>query len=303
MSFNHAMDLLVIPDGLSKQGSDGSWQIHPALQTLPEISIGRWIKRQWFSSTPLRTSLEWYVHFLNERGDVQETMQNATAWLMNQANLPANTKQCWQVMPFIAQIRRSEVHVLPSYKTAYTPADAQWLAKTINPLLHDLNMELLVVGAALLLCTQQSLDVQTVSFANIDGHTLPNYHPKGQDAAFFMRVLSEIQMLLHSSNIAKHRQEMPAWHGLWVWHGVETKNMPNIKDSLAVDKAMAIKSNDPIIASLCPREDASLTIAMSEQIIASNIILPAQTLLAGAGQYVLLSRTRLPRWHGKKWQA
>lgn len=277
---------VVVTDGLIT--AEAGYAPHPALQPWL-LQLGR-ARRQWFV-TPARTPLGWY-------GWLREEAPAAllAAAIPADFTLPFPVHQYWVASPCSVQLSRDQVRVMPGQWLAWDERDAHWLCETLNPLLAQDAMQLVAVGRALCLCCGQRYDVQPVDFAAVDGRTLPNAMPPGDDGGTWMRLQAEIQMLLHQQQ-PPHRVGQPPLHGLWLWGGAD--HVAASTDTLPVATANAW------LAAVADGRDASLCISEAEALpglLNPHQALPRRWLLAGEGHAAWLRIGHLPRFGGKAWQ-
>lgn len=83
--------------------------------------------------------------------------------------------------------------------------------------------------------------LRTYSLAQVRGHSINDYLPKGSDGKQWQRLMNEVQMVLHSSEVNQQRQAVgqPPVSSLWFWGGGET---PTIKHS----RWSELCSNEPL---------------------------------------------------------
>jgi len=71
------------------------------------------------------------------------------------------------------------------------------------------------------LCLPEALSLHTISTANAMGRRVGEVLPEGEDALYWQRIMTEIQMLLHASPINTERNERGLLdvNSLWFWGG------------------------------------------------------------------------------------
>ncbi|PIQ64694.1 MAG: threonine synthase [Zetaproteobacteria bacterium CG06_land_8_20_14_3_00_59_53] len=282
------MKLLLVTDALlAGEGRDSAapFTLHPALDGIRTQLDKR--RRQWFRCAN-HNPLGWYAALVGT--------EPAALLAARCTELPAHAMQVWVASPYHAMLGRDTVRLLPEVDFPWGEEDSIWLCNELNPLLHQDGMSLHPCEDALLLASKQQLDVQPAAFADIAGHLLPNRHPAGRDGGRLMRLLSEIQMLLHSSS-QPTREGKPGLHGLWLWGACE------MSCELPIGLP-PVASLNPVLQSLEHDHGAELTITEAEHLPAllASGVLPPAVLLAGAGHAVLLQKSVFPRL-GKDWKA
>lgn len=281
------MTLLLITDALLKREGEASamqFVLHPALDELRMQLLKR--RRRWFICAN-NNPLGWYAALVDA--------EPAALLAARSPELPAHAMQAWVASPYHAMLGRDTVRLLPEVDFPWNEEDSIWLCDTLNPLLHQDGMSLHPCADALLLASKQPLDVQAAAFADIAGHLLPNRHPQGVDGGRLMRLLAEIQMLLHAKP-QPTRTGKPGVHGLWLWGACDMP--PELPVGLP-----PVASMNPILQSLQHGHGAQLTISEAEHVPATlaSKALPQAVLLAGPGHAVLLQKSIFSRL-GKDWK-
>jgi hypothetical protein len=265
----------------------GGVSLHPDLLLWDKQLLS--CKQQWFQCVD-NNPLGWFAALQSV---------DASALLASRCpDLPGETKQCWVVSPYHAQLGRDSVHLLSEGLFPWTEQDARWLCTTLNPLLSQDGMTLFAVGSALLLSCCESMDVEPVRFAEVSGKKLPNRHPKGSDAGRFTRLLAEIQMLLHQ-HPAEHRQQRMEVdvNGIWLWGGAQWPQQVN-------DNQIAVATRNSFLQSIVDGRDAKLMISEAErlnELVKQAAPLPKKIVLAGEGHAVLLRKSLMPKLRKTRW--
>jgi hypothetical protein len=275
--------MLIVSDALIE--GNKALTLHPAL--LPWHKKLEFCRRQWFSCKD-KIPLEWYAAIV----DVSPAVLLATQC----SNIPVDTKQCWVASPYHSQLGRDQVRVIPEGLFPWCAEDAIWLCDVLNPLLGEEGMHLLRVGAALLLTCCDPMDAQPMSFARISGKTLPNRHPEGSDGGRLMRLVSEIQMILHN-NQPSHRSGQPEIHGLWIWGG-------NAWPAAAPESMPTVATRNPFLQAVADGKDANMTITEADRLpdlLKPEAPLPVHLLLAGEDYVVHLTKSYFNLFRHKTW--
>ena len=250
-------------------------QLHPDLVSW-QTRFAR-MRRHWFHCTPL-SPLSCYARL---HGCTSAQLLAAAA------DIPPDTQQLWVASPYFAALGRDTLTVMPEGAFSWSADDARWLCARLNPLLQEDDMQLCHAGAALLLCCRTALDAAPVDFASLSGGLLPNRHPAGADGGRMMRLMSEIQMLLHQQPAEHRRLRGEAdVHGLWFWGGSEGE---------PVMPRLPVATRNPFLASVAEARDAVCTICEAERVAElMPRVLPKHIVLTGAGYAVWLTQTLLP---------
>jgi len=277
---------MLICDGLSQSGSELilrsvmlSWQ--------EEINRRKGI---WFSC-PDKTPLEWYSAIVG---------QPSSALLAAQcSDIPADTKQCWVASPYHARAGHNSVRVTPEGQFPWMAEDANQLCEILNPLLTDEGMQLMAVGAALLLTCREPLKACPSGFGEISGKILPDRCIEGRDGGRLSRLLSEIQMFLFQHPLSEHRDRgAPEVNGVWLWGAakwpIETGS-----------RQIAVATRNPFLQSIVDGRDAKLMISEADRLgdlMKEGAPLPKRVVLAGEGYAVILSKSLLSRFRKASWK-
>jgi len=260
-------------------------EIHLHPEIIPWQSQLMRMRRRWFQCAPL-SPLSGYARL---HGCASAQL------LASAAEIPEGVRQLWVASPYFAALGRDTLSVMPEGSFSWHADDAQWICAQLNPLLQQDGMRLLAVGAALLLCCRTPMDATPEDFASLSGALLPNRHPAGRDGGALMRLMAEIQMVLHQ-HPAEHRRVRGEAdvHGLWFWDGCEAD---------AVVPKFPVATRNPFLASISEARDAVCMISEAERL--SELMprtLPKHMILTGAGYAVWLTRSLLPGFHNKSWQ-
>ncbi len=277
--------MLIVVNGLAR--TEAGLSPHPELDFLQSQLTSR--RRRWFACAE-RTAVGWCAALAGAA---------PAAWLARQAGVDApEARQLWVASPWSGQVGRDSVHVMPDGMLEWTARDADWLCALLNDLLAGEGMRLLRAerGAALLLACREPLDAYPADFAAVAGARLPDRHPPGRDGGRLMRLLSEIQMLLHGSSLrgnGRQREGRPPVHGLWLWGA---SPWPAAEPA----RNVAVRGHHPFLPA---DEAAGLVVTDAER--AREALMdappPAAVVLAGAGHAVLLDGWR-PGWMSGRWR-
>jgi len=247
-------------------------------------------RQRWFDCAD-KNALGWYAALC-------ET--SPTALLAQQCDdLPEDTAQCWVASPYHAQLARTAVRVMPEGQFAWAAEDAAELCDILNPLLAEEGMQLLTVGAALLLACREPMDAYPQSFGSISGQLLPDRHHEGDDGGRLNRLLSEIQMFLFQHPLmARHQRGEPEVSGIWLWAPMDLTVSSRIKQ-------IAVATRNPVLQSIVDGKDADWMITEAERtgdLLRPGAPLPNRIVLAGDGHAVLLKKSIFPRFGAANWR-
>jgi len=247
-------------------------------------------RQHWFDCAD-KNPLAWYASLC-------ET--SPTALLAQQCDdLPEDTAQYWVASPYHAQLARTAVRVMPEGQMPWAAEDANELCEMLNPLLAEDGMQLLAVGAALLLACRESIQANPKGFGEISGQMLPDRNHAGEDGCHLNRLLSEIQMLLFQHPSEKRRlRGDPDVSGLWLWSPIDECIEPHAKQ-------IAVATRNPVLHAIAEGKDASVIITEAErmgELVHQHAPLPMQIVLAGDAQAVLLTKSILPTFGKRVWK-
>jgi len=278
-----ASGMLLLVDALLASG-EGELALHPFLDARQAQLLHR--RRQWFVCAD-KDPLALYA------GLVEQAPAALIAAACD-AISPA-CRQLWVASPFHAMLGRDSVRLLPDAAMPWDEADARWLCGELNAFLAEEGMELIAVGAALVLCCEEPLDTCPVPFAAIAGGLMPNRHSEGPDGGRMMRLLAEIQMFLHNKP-QPTREGKPTLSGLWLWGA-------SLLPVEASPRSFTVATRNPFLHAVADGRDACTIISECERLepLLPASGLPDEMLLCGGGHALLLSKGLLPRMH-RDWQ-
>jgi len=284
--------LAVVTNGFVP-GEHGQLSLHPSMMIWNKLLSA--YRQTWFHCTA-KNPLGWYASLC-------ET--SPTALLMQQCDaLPQDMSQCWIATPYHAQLARTAVRVMPEGQFAWTAEDANELCETLNPLLADEGMQLIAIGAALLLACRESMDAYPQGFGSISGNLLPDRHHEGEDGGRLNRLLSEIQMFLFQNPLmARHERGEPEVSGIWLWASMDQMIQPLLNDSTI--RKVAVATRNPVLHAIVDGKGAGLMITEAERtgdLLQHDAPLPDRIVLAGEGHAVLLKKSFLPRFGAVSWK-
>ncbi len=198
-------------------------------------------------------------------------------------------QQFWVASPYHVRLVRSTLRLMPDTMLAWSQHEVAQLTAIINPLLADYGMQLFAIDQAMVLACDKTWDVAPENFAEISGGLMTNTMPQGQNAGDWMRMLSEVQMLLHQTPIIN--AEGVQIHGLWFWG--ESSGLTDI----AADAWPAVATRNGYLQVVSNRlgkaQDAELVVTDSGHLpllLNEKKALPADWLLLGSGKSVKLRK-------------
>lgn len=218
----------------------------------------------------------------------------------------AKSAQVWVVSPFHARLTRSSLRVMPDDMLDISVANAAELCAVLQPLLAEEGMQLVAKGRVLLLSCDRLWDVSMADFAEISGQSLPDMLPQGRDGGHWMRLMSEIQMMLHQHPIVTPAG-LPIL-GVWAWGQGNVQSI-----DVASAKGMATRSPNLLAWSQWAGKDQNAEMIVTEAVFLPELLkvdspMPKCWQLQGGGQQVsltpslltaCLARIKKPSWQGK----
>jgi len=284
---------VVVTDALMVQGD--STVLHPSLAPWQQRLLRM---HQSWSKASMQTPLSVYA----------SSLRVAPATLMAQMYNQAlsNTAQVWVVSPFHARLTRSSLRVMPDEMLDVSAENAASLCDVLNPMLAEDGMQLIAVGRLLLLGCDRLWDVKIPDFAEISGQSLPETMPQGQDGGHWMRLMSEMQMMLHQHPIITPAG-LPIL-GLWAWGQGDSQNI-----DVSAAKGVATRSPNLLAWSQFTGKDENAEMIITEaaylpELLKAEAPMPKVWQLQGGGKQVdltpslltaCLSRFKKPSWQGK----
>ena len=193
----------------------GAVLLNPALKAYEENLLN--MKQTWAHSSEV-SPLSWYAQ--------QANVAPATLLKHLCPALPDGVQQCWVASPYHARLSRSNLNVLPDSMLDWSATLGQQICAMLNPLLAEDDLQLYLLGDALLLTSEHEWDVVCEDFACVSGKSLPDRAQSGKDMGRWLRLLSEIQMTLHAHPI--YTPQGLQIHGLWMWGDVVGKQTLNV---------------------------------------------------------------------------
>lgn len=205
------------------------------------------------------------------RGSVRRIEAPSTeAWLAQRFGLPTDAELPGGALTLLAHaldpagrgwMRADPVHLRPQGTELFlvrgadldiSPDEAAALAGALETLTRDHHADFRVLApGAWVVATGEHARLRTTPVSAAHGRSIDPLLPRGEDARHWMRLLSEMQMLLHAHpvNEARERTGRPTVNSLWFW------GAGGLPDALA-RPFDAIASPDPVTRGLALRSGA-----------------------------------------------
>ncbi len=209
MTTNSSLTLL-LPGLLPRLGNDMVWPEMPAMQRL--LSKGKFTK----STDDQNASL--FAHFaLATEGELPVAPLCALS-----AELDADSGWWLCVDPVHLVADRDQLYLSAYHELALTQEEADELVAELNKIYAEDGWQFIAATPQRwLLRLPQSLSMTTIPTEQALGQSVGAVLPQGDDAMAWQRVMTEVQMVLHSSPVNARRSEQGAQavNGLWFWGG------------------------------------------------------------------------------------
>jgi len=292
------MTTLIVVDGLMEQAN--GLGLHPDVTPWQDDLQKR--HQQWFAASP-HHPLSLYASMVG---------CEAVALLLQ--NMDLSAKQYWVASPYHARLGRDHVRLMPESMLPWCEEDAHAMCELLNPWLKDEGMALQASGAALYLSCNRVWDVKVDDFALISSSKLPNHPPHGKDGGHWMRLQSEIQMVLNQSPLKHRRQRGDVdIHGLWFWGGCSSQSL--LEHELPIQavethvpsmpKPFPVATRNAFLQSVADAQDAHIILSEAEKLpllLGQTESLPKHVFLLGASNMVYLKSCWWGRFQKNTWQ-
>ena len=208
----HTSLTLLLPGIQPRLDNDMVWPEMPALQTL--LSKG---KRERSPADHIASLFTYFSMSVQGEGDLPVAPLCALS-----DELDAESGWWFCVDPVHLLADRDQLYLSAYRELALTQAEADELVAELNKV-YDEDGWLFIAASPQrwLLRLPQPLAVSTTPTEQALGQTVGAVLPQGKDAMGWQRVMTEVQMLLHSSPVNARRGEQGeiAVNGLWFWGG------------------------------------------------------------------------------------
>lgn len=133
-----------------------------------------------------------------------------------------SSSHCWRADPVHLLVDRDQVALLPRNTLGVTPEEARALAVSINECFADEHLEVETPRPdTWYLRAPLAWQCRTWDPARVEGWAITEFMPSGADADQLRKLMTEIQMLLHTHPVNQVREAagLPTINSLWIWGG------------------------------------------------------------------------------------
>ncbi len=159
-------------------------------------------------------------------------------------NLSLDNKWWLRADPVQIEAENNVAYMLGNTHLAISDEEAQALKRDINNFIAADSLTLITASpTSWYFSSTRNLEIETIPLRDVLYKNLYNHLPRGQHYQYWRRLLTEIQMLLHNSEINKQRIKdgKPQINSLWFWGEGQ---LPLTKPD---EHWQSISSNDPLL--------------------------------------------------------
>ncbi len=212
-------DLFGFQSMLSKLSSD-------EISQLPEIKLP--VLEKWLSRGSLEKSSSQEDSVFSELGiDEYKNKDKPYAALSlvaeKTSDVEINTESYWlRADPVNLQPDRDTALLAGHEELALTQEEANKLVAQVNAHFIDEAWILYTFSPhRWYLRLDNAIDLKTIPLARVLGEDVNQFIPTGDDADYWFKIINELQMLLHGSNVNFERESRNMWiaNSIWLWGG------------------------------------------------------------------------------------
>lgn len=141
----------------------------------------------------------------------------------NTSEIEVDTKSYWlRADPVNLQPDRDTALLAGHEELALTQDEADKLVAKINSHFVDEPWQLYTFAPhRWYLSLEKFSDLKTTPLANVLGNDINPFSPTGDDAHYWFKIVNELQMLIHGSNVNFERESRNKWtaNSVWLWGG------------------------------------------------------------------------------------
>ncbi len=264
---------LYIPDLFGFQSTLSSLSADEISQ-LPEIKLP--VLEKWLSRGSFKKLSEQVDSVLSELGlDEYKNKDKPFAALSlvaeKNSNIEIDTGSYWlRADPVNLQADRDTALLAGHEELELTQDEANKLVAQINDHFIDEPWMLYTFSPhRWYLRLDESVDLRTTPLAKVLGEDINLFSPAGDDADYWFKIINELQMLIHGSNVNFERESRNMWtaNSVWLWGG---GHLPEVNLNSYYDKMI---TNDFIFSGVgyhCGFDVLPLDSAFSENIKMNN---------------------------------
>ena len=214
------------------------------LSQLPKMEIPileKWLSRGSFDNTSNQEDSVILELGLGEYINKDKPFAALTLLAEKVADVELNTKSYWlRADPVNLQPDRDTALMAGHEELALTQEEANKLVAQINEHFIDEPWQLYSFAPhRWYLQLDKPADLKTTPLAKVLGDDINPYSPTGDDADYWFKIINELQMLVHGSNVNFERESRNMWtaNSLWLWGGgcLPEVNLNSCYDKIITD--------------------------------------------------------------------
>ncbi len=226
-------DLFGFQSTLSKLSAD-------EVSQLPEINLpvlDKWLSRGSFEKTTEQIDVFFSELGLTEYINKEKPFASLSLLAEKNKGIQVNQETYWlRADPVNMQPDRDTALLAAHEELSLTQDEASQLVEKINQHFADEPWQLYTFAPhRWYLRLENKANLKTHSLANVIGKDVKQFSPTGDDVDYWCKIINELQMLLHGSNVNFERESRNMWtaNSLWLWGG---GCLPEIKLNSGYDK-------------------------------------------------------------------
>jgi len=192
--------------------------------SLPEFNFPTLEK--WLSRASFEKKLNQEESIFSELGLVEFKNKDkpyAALSLLAENQADVSTASYWlRADPVNLQADRDTALVAGHEELALTQDEADKLVAQINSHFTDEPWQLYAFAPhRWYLCLDKPADLKTTPLQKVLGEDINEFSPTGDDSAYWFKIINELQMLIHGSNVNFERESRNMWtaNSVWLWGG------------------------------------------------------------------------------------
>ena len=215
--------------------------------TLPEFKIPvleKWLSRALFEKSPNQEDSIFSELGLDEYANKDKPYAALSLLAENTSDIELDNTSYWlRADPVNLQPDRDTALLAGHEELALTQEEADKLVTQINEHFIDEPWQLFTFAPhRWYLRLENPIDFKTTPLLNVLGQDINEFSPSGGDADYWFKIINELQMLIHGSNVNFERESRNMWtaNSVWLWGG---GCLPVANLNLPYDKIITNNSN------------------------------------------------------------